>query len=260
MKQITSAENSAVKLLKKLAKKKFRQEAGLFIVEGLRACSLAVESPFDIDSFYLSESFFAAHKSANSFWEQFPCSVMPDKIFNSCSDTETPQGILCTAKIPEKTFGLNKDCYVYLDNVRDPGNIGTIIRTADALGFDGVLLSDGCADLYSPKVVRSTMGSVFALEIVCDCNVSLLSNMKKQGYKILASALSDNCTDLYRAEWNDKLVFVLGNEANGISDEVLNVSDIAVKIPMYGSAESFNVSIAAALLMGEAARRTYEKQ
>ncbi len=260
MKQITSAENSVVKQLKKLSKKKFRQESGLFIVEGLRACSLAVESPFDIDSFFLSESFLSANQDKNAFWEQFPCSVMPDKIFNSCSDTETPQGILCTAKISEPSFNLNKDSYLYLDNVRDPGNVGTIIRTADALGFDGVLLSEGCADLYSPKVVRSTMGSIFSVETVCDCNTSLLLDMKNRGYTILASALSENCVDLYRANWDKKLIFVLGNEANGISDEVLSVSDQAVKVPMYGSAESFNVSIAAALLMGEAARRKYEKR
>lgn len=260
MKEITSAENSAVKLLKKLSKKKFRQDEGLFIVEGLRACSLAVESPFDIDSFYLSDSFLSSHKCADKFWEQFSCSVMPNKIFNSCSDTETPQGILCVAKIPSLSRNLNKSCYVYLDNVRDPGNIGTIIRTADALGFDGVLLSEGCADLYSPKVVRSTMGSVFSVDTVCDCNASILSDLKRRGYRILASALSEHCVDLYRATWGEKLIFVLGNEANGVSDEILNLSDCTVKIPMYGSAESFNVSIAAALLMGEAARRKYEKR
>ena len=164
MKQITSAENSAIKLLKKLSKKKFRQETGLFVVDGLRACTLAVQSPYDIHSVYMSESFASNHKDALQFFDAFPCSLVPDKILDSCSDTETPQGILCIAKIPEHNTVLSGEKYLYLDNVRDPGNVGTIIRSADALGFDGVMLSEGCADLYSSKVVRSTMGSVFSVK------------------------------------------------------------------------------------------------
>lgn len=260
MKQITSAENSAIKLLKKLSKKKFRQETGLFVVDGLRACTLAAQSPYDIDSVYISESFANIHKDVLTIFEEFSCSLVPDKLLDSCSDTETPQGIMCIAKIPEQTLVLSGEKYLYLDNVRDPGNVGTIIRSADALGFDGVMLSEGCSDLYSSKVVRSTMGSIFSVNTVTDCTTDTLINLKNDGFLIAASALSDNCVDLYRAEFGEKLVFILGNEANGISDEILDVSDIAIKIPMYGSAESFNVSIAAALLMGEVARRKYEER
>lgn len=259
MKQITSTDNAEIKLLKKLEKKKGRAEAGLFLVEGLRACELAAGSPAGVDTFYLSDSFLERQTGAQPFWESFPCRRVSDRVFASVAGTDTPQGILCSARIPERT-ALGGRRYVYLDCVRDPGNVGTIIRTADALGFDGVLLSEGCADLYSPKVVRATMGSVFTISAAVDCTVSTLAELKERGFLICASALSETCVDVYRAQWGERLVFVLGNEANGVSGEVLALADCAVKIPMYGGAESFNVSIAAALLMGEAARREYEKR
>lgn len=260
MKQISSADNPSVKLVKKLVQKKYRDETGLFLVEGLRACELAVASPYQIDSFWLSESFLRHTQSSTPFWEAFPCCCISDKIFSSLSDTQSPQGILCTAKIPQPRSVFCGKRYLYLDNVRDPGNVGTIVRTADALGFEGVFLSEGCADLYSPKTVRSTMGSVFSVETAVGCPYSLLSDLKRNGYQIVASALTDSSFNLYRAKWSDKLVFVLGNEANGVSREILDLADMSVKIPMYGKAESFNVSIAAALMMGEAMRRIYETE
>ncbi|MBQ3226690.1 MAG: RNA methyltransferase [Clostridia bacterium] len=260
MKQITSSENSVVKALRKLEKKKYREEYGLFAVEGLRACSLAANSPYAIDAFYLSESFLAEYQGDNRFWEAFPCYLLTDRIFASVCDTQTPQGILCTAKIVQGA-DIFKHCrYIYLDNVRDPGNVGTIIRTADALGFDCVLLSEGCADVYSPKVIRSTMGSIFSVQIVADCEISVLEELQKSGCQIVSSALTDASQNLYEANFEERIVFVVGNEANGVSDEILDLSDLTVKIPMVGEAESFNVSIAAALLMGEVARRAYEKQ
>lgn len=258
MKQISSTENQAVKLVKKLTTKKYREETGLFLVEGLRACELATTSPFQIDSFWLSDSFLQSSQKIVPFWEAFPCNQVSDKIFSTLSDTQSPQGILCIAKIPPTISEFCGTHYLYLDNVRDPGNIGTILRTADALGFNGVLLSDGCADLYSPKVIRSTMGSIFSLKTAVNCPYSVLSDLQQNGFQIIASALTDESVNLYHAEWGNKLVFVLGNEANGVSRDVLDLSDITVKIPMYGKAESFNVSIAAALLMGEATRREHE--
>ena len=260
LKQITSPENSVVKALRKLDKKKYREESGLFAVEGLRACSLAANSPFAIDAFYLSESFLAEYQGDHRFWEAFPCYLLTDKIFASVCDTQTPQGILCTAKITKNADISQHSRYIYLDNVRDPGNVGTIIRTADALGFECILLSEGCADVYSPKVVRSTMGSIFSVQMVADCTISTLEELQRNGCQIVASALTDNSHNLYKADFEKKMVFVVGNEANGVCDEILGISDLTVKIPMVGEAESFNVSIAAALLMGEVARRAYEKQ
>lgn len=259
MKEISSAENHAVKLIKKLAQKKYREETGLFIIEGLRACELAATSPFQIDSFWLSESFLAQNHQCNPFWQSFPCTCIPDKIFASCTDTQSPQGILCLAKIPHSFTNPSGHCYLYLDNVRDPGNIGTMIRSADALGFDGIFLSAGCADLYSPKVIRSAMGSLFSIETVTDCSHSTLIDLQQKGYQIIASALRDDSLNLYHAHWNEKIIFVLGNEANGVSHEIIEMADMTVKIPMHGSAESFNVSIAAALMMGEVTRRKYEE-
>ena len=200
MKFITSSENPAIKRLKKLEKRKYRDEEGLFIVEGLRACSLAAASPFEIDAFYLSEQFLAQETSGPHFWEAFPCYVLSDKIFASVADTMTPQGILCTAKIP-KDDAKHISRAIYLDNVRDPGNVGTIIRTADALGFDCVMLSEGCADLYSPKVIRSTMGSIFSVQTLVDVNEEALKEWQKNGYYIIASALSEDAKNLYQASF-----------------------------------------------------------
>lgn len=259
MRQITSLENPLVKMLKKLKEKKYRDKYHLFIVEGMRSCELAADSPLEIDTFILSESFLAQPQASVPFWEKFSNVMVPDKIFSVLSDTQTPQGILCLAKIPDPIPSFSGNRYLYLDNVRDPGNVGTIIRTADALGFCGVLLSENCADLYSPKVIRSTMGSIFSIATMERCPASILTEMKQHGFCIAASALDRNCTDLYRAVWGNKVVFVLGNEANGVSKEILSLADFTVRIPMYGKAESLNVSIAAALLMGEEARRNYEK-
>ncbi len=260
MKRITSPENSVVKALRKLEKKKYREDCGLFVVEGLRACSLAANSPFAIEAFYLAESFLAEVQEDNRFWETFPCYVFTDKIFSSVCDTQTPQGILCTAKMAPKADISKHNRYLYLDNVRDPGNVGTIIRTADALGFECVLLSEGCADLYSPKVIRSTMGSIFSVKTATDCSATTLKQLQKSGCQLVSSALTDTSCNLYESNLGERIVFVVGNEANGVSDEILDLSDLTVKIPMVGEAESFNVSIAAALLMGEVARRSYEKQ
>lgn len=259
MKEITSSDNPSVKLIKKLAQKKYREETGLFLVEGLRSCELAASSPFQIESFWLSASFAEHSKTKNVFWEHFPCYCVSDKLFATLSDTNSPQGILCIAKMASAVEKAEGSCYLYLDNVRDPGNVGTIIRTADALGFDGIFFSEGCADFYSPKVIRSAMGSFFSVETKMDCHYSVLSRLQKEGFQIIASALTDNSMNLYCAQWGKKLVFVLGNEANGVREEILRLADLTVKIPMHGSAESFNVSIAAALMMGEVARRKYEK-
>lgn len=260
MKEITSADNQSVKLIKKLAQKKYREETGLFPVEGLRSCELAASSPFQIESFWLSASFAEHHKAKNAFWKSFPCYCVSDKLFRTLSDTDSPQGILCIAKTAPAFEEANGERYLYLDSVRDPGNVGTIIRTADALGFDGIFFSEGCADFYSPKVIRSAMGSFFSVETKTDCHYSVLNTLQKEGFQIIASALTDNSVNLYHAHWGEKLVFVLGNEANGVREEILRLADLTVKIPMHGSAESFNVSIAAALMMGEAARRKYEKR
>ncbi len=140
--------------------------------------------------------------------------------------------------------------FIYCDNVRDPGNLGTIIRTADATGFS-VLLSPECAEAYSPKTVRSSMGSFFHTAIYENISYDMLTQSKLH---LIAGALSSDSVDFKRANYSDNCVIIVGNEANGISNELLNMSDELVVIPIFGRAESLNVGVAAAILMYEAIR------
>lgn len=175
--------------------------------------------------------------------------ILNEKMFNNISDTVNSQGVIGIFKIQIKNQleNLNEKMILLLDKIQDPGNLGTIIRTADAAGIKTILFTKGTTDPYSPKVVRSAMGSIFYMNIIQLDNIDLL---KQKGYTIVSSALEDsiNYKDL---KINGKTILVLGNEANGVSKEILKISDTKVKIPIYGKAESLNVSIAGAILMYE---------
>ena len=178
-----------------------------------------------------------------------------DHLFDKLSDTETPQGIMAVIKMKDTSgFEINsKKDYVYCDNVKDPGNLGTIIRTADAAGLGAVLLSPGCVDLYNPKTVRSSMGSFFSIDIIRNVGYDLLKNCKEEKFSLIGGALTENTIDYRQANYTQPCIIVVGNEANGMSKEALDLCE-AVKIPILGSAESLNVSIAAGILIYEIIR------
>ena len=171
-------------------------------------------------------------------------------------DTKAPQGILAVVKIEDETdFTPNTEkSYIYCDCINDPGNLGTIIRTADAAGFDGVLLSDGCVDLYSPKTVRSSMGSFFNMRVVTGVSYEKLSEYKNSGFQLIGGALGDNTIDYRSANMKKPTIIIVGNEANGISEDVQKMCQ-CVKIPILGKAESLNAGVAAAILMYELVRQ-----
>jgi len=250
IKEILSAENAYIKKLAKLKTRKYREEYGLFITEGERSCREAVSSGFNIESLIMTKAFYEAHKGAFSAPEII---VTTEKIFAALSDTKSPQGVLCVAEIPKAT-ALCKGKYIYLDSVQDPGNAGTIIRSADAFGFDGVLVSSGSVDVFSPKVIRSSMGSVFHIDILLNQDIEDLQSAQENGYHLTATALAEVCVNLGDMKVLDKQIFIVGNEANGVSDAVLMLSDEIVKIPMRGAAESLNVGVAASILMYEVSR------
>ena len=176
----------------------------------------------------------------------FPGIEVTEEIIKKITDVTTSQGIVAVCEIPQyKEF--KKDKILFLDRVQDPGNVGTIIRTADAFGFDAVFLSKGCADVYSPKVVRSTMGSIFHLPVIQDVTVE---EVKSIGNMVYSSTL-EKAEFLEKIEIPKKFTLVIGNEGNGISEEVKSITDKFVKIKMNGSAESLNASIAAGILMYE---------
>ena len=191
---------------------------------------------------------------------EYPCYIVGDEIFSGMCDTKTPQGVLAVIAINKRKFSFSKDeMYICCDNVRDPGNLGTIIRTADAAGFGGVILYGDCADLYSPKTVRSSMGSFFHIPIYENASYEDIKKLKADGFKLFCGALSDKTVDYTEADFMSPFVICVGNEANGISDEMEKAADKTVKIPINGAAESLNVGIAAAVLMYEAVRQRNEK-
>lgn len=253
-KEITSAENALIKKIAKLKNKKYREEFREFIAEGRLSLEAGLSSCYELCFAVCSKSF--AEENREWLGEIRDVIVTTDRIFEQISDSVTPQGVMGIFKISDSEFDAKNSggSIIYCDNLRDPGNAGTIIRTADALGMDCVMFSKGSADIYAPKLVRSTMGSLFHTKVYKDCGIDMLKTLKEEGYSIVSSALADSSISLYDWKCPEKCVIVIGNEAHGVSDEVMFISDVCVKIPMYGFAESLNASVAAAIIMNEVAR------
>lgn len=249
---IISTKNNTYKYIKSLQQKKARAEHGVYIVEGIKSVQDAVRAGKTVRAAAVAESFPLPAELA-----QVPTYRIPDKIFGGLCDTKTPQGILAVIAMdkPAEFCPEQGGIYIYCDHVSDPGNAGTIIRTADAAGMNGVLFSPGSVDLYSPKTVRASMGSFFHIQAREDMGLDKLRAMRQSGYKILCAVLGEDTVEYTRADYTQATVIVLGNEANGILPETAALADQCVKIPILGGAESLNVGVAAAVLMYEAVRQ-----
>ncbi len=248
--EITSSEHKLIKQIASLKEKKYRERYGAFVAEGAMSVLWALQSDFAVTSIVISEDFDLS-PLANALSKDVPTYRVPQRLFAKMSDTKTPQGVLCVCNLPEGRPLPQNGLYVYCDRVRDPGNVGSIIRSADAMGFRGVMLSPESVDPYNPKLVRSTMGSLFHIEIYTDVTCEMLGTMQEQGFSVVASALTDKSISSRDYKATENTVIVLGNEAKGVSAETLSLADVVVKIPMTGSAESLNVAAAAAILMYE---------
>ena len=249
---ITSNKNEKFKYFKSLKQKKYRITE--YSVEGKKSVIEALSSHKKVTEVIMSESFFKAEEITVP--EGIPCYILPDFLISGLSSTDTPPGVICTIEI-EKNKAFTPDlekAYIYCDRISDPGNLGTIIRTADAAGFGGVMLSKGCVDLYNPKTVRSSMGSFFRMQIAEDVMVDDLKEFKKQGFQILSGTLTENSVDYTVPDMKKPTIIVIGNESNGVSEEVIDISDECIKIPIVGGAESLNAAIAAAVIMYEVLR------
>ena len=245
---ITSASNSVYKHIKALQDKKYRKKYNEYTVEGIKSVHDALNSDRRIKKIVLSEGFEPEYAISLDI----DIITVSQGLFSKLCDTQTPQGIMAVLEIEDKKSfmpDLNK-AYIYCDGINDPGNLGTIIRTADAAGFGGVLLSKGTADLYSPKTVRASMGSFFNIDIVTELDTEFLHECKNNGFELYGGALSDNTLDYREADMKKPTILIVGNEANGISREVMEMCR-CVKIPILGKAESLNASVAAAILMYE---------
>ncbi|HHV29411.1 23S rRNA (guanosine(2251)-2'-O)-methyltransferase RlmB [Acetivibrio mesophilus] len=267
MNYISSAQNPVIREVKALKQKKYREEKGMFFIEGIRFVEEALKEGVQIHKILVSDK-LADTTSGSEILEKvnnggYSVFELPHKLFVEVSDTQNPQGILAVLDIKDyniEDIWDNKNFFIILDSIQDPGNMGTIIRTADAAGATGVIVSKGCVDVYNPKVLRSTMGSVFHVPICLSEDIfKVMDSMKKRGVKICASHLEGNC-DYFELGYKKDIAIIIGNEANGISEEVKNYADVLVRIPMPGRAESLNASVAAGILMYEVLRKNIGKQ
>lgn len=254
---ITSTGNPQIKELVQLQKKsKSRNERKVFIVEGIK---MFLEAPKDrIEKVYISETLYNKKKKELNL-EKLKVEILSDKVFSHVSDTKTPQGILCIVRqivtTLEEILQQENPHLMILDNLQDPGNMGTIIRTAEGAGVTGVIMSKESVDIYNPKTIRSTMGSVYRMPFLYVEELQeLLQKLKEKGVKTYAAHLHGK--NFYDEEdYRTGCAFLIGNEGNGLREEIAEKADIWVKIPMYGQVESLNAAIAASVLMFEVSRQ-----
>lgn len=257
---ISSTSNGKVKKVAALAKKaRYRKEASLFVVEGPK---MAAELPEAwVDSIYMTEAFLKSQRElAEKLRSHHKVEIVTDEVLKAMSDTETPQGILAVArqrqyKADEILKQPQKAHVVILETLQDPGNLGTILRTAEAAGASGIIMDRGTADIYNPKVVRSTMGAVFRMPFVyVDDLKEALKELKQAGICLYAAHL-EGAVDYDKEDYTKDIGFLIGNEAKGLSGDITAMADACVKIPMAGKVESLNAAVAASIFMFEAARQ-----
>ncbi len=257
--EISSSKNEYYKNISKLKQKKYRHRASQFLIEGIKFVKHALEKGEEMSQLvYCSD--LINESILESILRTIPDRVqvisMSKNIFEDLSDTVNSQGVIAVVQMRKQVLTLDpKGLYLALDQIQDPGNLGTMIRTADAAGFSGVIYNKGTVDPYSEKVLRSTMGSIFSIPLTtCEDLSEFLRDAKKQGVQVLCTSLEIS-VDYSQVDYKQGSIIVIGNESQGISTEVFNESTQRIKIPIYGEAESLNAAIAAAIIMYEATKQ-----
>lgn len=257
---ITSTSNHQIKQVIQLQKKsKLREKEQVFIVEGRK---MFEEAKDFIRTVYVTESFYEAHKNEYNYFASINYEIVTEQVMKSMSDTITPQGVLAIVNMPkyhlEDMVTEEQINLLLLEDIRDPGNLGTIIRTAEGAGITGVILSKHTVDLFNPKVIRSTMGSIYRVPYIYVEDIrETITYLKKHNIIIYASHL-DGESVYDKEHYKNKTGIIIGNEANGITEEIAKLADVLVKIPMEGSVESLNAAVAASILMYEIYRQKRE--
>lgn len=254
---IESHQNKILKRIKGLAQKKNRDKEGVFVAEGVRFVS-EIPPEWEVELFLIAKT-FEKENDIQNFENRAETYLVNDELFSVLSDTENPQGVLAVCKKQKGDWEAiwKKDAPFFLlaEELNDPGNLGTVIRTADACGADGIFLSKGSVDVYNPKVLRATMGSVFHVPIVQNVNLEEIAfKLKENNIALYAAHLKGDCYP-YHLPLEKGCAFLIGNEARGLSDKAAALCDRWAKIPMPGKAESLNASIAAGVLMYEVVRQ-----
>ena len=263
MQVITSKDNELIKHIKKLKDKKERDLSNEYIIEGIKLIQEAIQENAKIKQIIICDDCEKTESIPKDLMYEIAkqeCIYVTNKIFETITEVMNPQGILAIIEKQSKEIQIDdkQDIILALDNIQDPGNLGTILRTADSIGLTQILVSKGTADCYNPKVVRSTMGAIFRVKIIeCEDLVKTLKEIKKHKFEIVVSSLqTDN--SIYDINYHKKVI-VIGNEANGVKKEIQDLADKKIKIPMLGKTESLNASVATGIILYEYIRQKLAK-
>lgn len=248
MKEIQSSKNPLIKETKKLQQKKYRQQSQAYLLEGFHLIQEAHAADVVLKDVFISQ------RGVNEWsdWIEENLSeyyLVSDEVLKNLASQPAPQGMIAVVEMPQEKEIDFSGAWLLLDNVQDPGNVGTMIRTADAAGFSGVILGQGSADLYNPKTLRSTQGSLYHLTISNADLTKIIPQFQQQGSLVLGTALDKKAKEYLTVEKTENVALVMGNEGQGMSSAVLALTDQNLYIPIKGQAESLNVAIAAGVLM-----------
>ena len=261
---ITSSQNKFIKLAGSLKQKKYRSELGLFIVEGIRLVEEASQSNWVVDiCIYTEEALQQARvRDLITHLTSKNCQMIqvPATLYDKITDTQEPQGIMAIVKkhayqLGDLLLDNNNPFFIVLDGLQDPGNVGTVIRTAAAAGCSAVILTKGCTDVFATKAVRASMGSIFNVPIVEGVTSSeVISYMERYGVELLATSL-ESSNIYFTADFKKSIAIVFGNEGSGVSAQLLDNSHDRLYIPLLGNVESLNVGASAAVILYEVVRQ-----
>ena len=256
--EITSPKNQKIKQIKSLYRRKNRWDTGLFIIEGVKIIEECIDNNYLLESIIYSDELFSTNGGVEIYeriksYENLI--YVPNSLFKEISDMESPQGIMALAKVTERSvedlYRKDNPFILFLEEIQDPGNMGTIIRTADSFNLDGIIVSEGSVDIYNPKVIRSTMGSIFRMPIYhIEDNIETIERFKSMGFKIYATSLQGE-DYIYNMNFKDPSLILIGNESKGLSSELHSLAHKWLKIPILGGAESLNVAIATSIIIYE---------
>ncbi|CDF58471.1 TrmH family RNA methyltransferase [Thermobrachium celere] len=250
---VLKRDSSIVKNAIKLKQKKYREQEDKFLVEGIRFVEEAILEGL-VDHIFYSKDIYSVNGYERVLNNDLPKFEVDESVIKELTNTTTPQRVVAVVRKPKIEINEDLSFVVVVDKVQDPGNLGTIIRTCDAAGVDAVYIIKGTVDVYNDKTLRSTMGSIFHIPILYyETFKDAVENLYSMGFNIYASALDGE--DLYKTDLKGKTAVVIGNEANGMSQEDIMLCNKKIRIPMIGRAESLNASVAAAVIIYEALRQ-----
>ncbi|MCQ2545241.1 MAG: RNA methyltransferase [Clostridia bacterium] len=248
MKKITSRSNEIFKSALKLTRKKYRDLEGKYLLEGIKPLKDALAQQIAVDCIFFREG---VENGIGVISDDIRVIELEKSLFDELSDTENSQGVIAVVeKKPQRCFGFTSPgTVVILDRLQDPGNLGTIIRTAEAAGAAGIIAVKGTGDMYSPKVCRSAAGSLLRMPVVEGLDTKAAVKICREAGKKIAISCMEGAVDYRDAALDENTAIVIGNEGQGVSEEFMELADIKVKIPMKGEIESLNAAVAAGILM-----------